>query len=161
MKKVGIVTFHRALNYGAVLQSYALQKTVSSLGAECEIVDYICPKITADYKPFRIYKNDLLKSFAKSCVMVRRRAKRRDAFKSFFNNYLVKSKKSYTPQNIGELKNDYDLFISGNKLGKKKGFKKNQQKNKNLPMTDRSIHMRQALPFRHCPMNLLMNIKKG
>ena len=37
MKKVGIVTFHRALNYGAVLQSYALQKTVSSLGAECEI----------------------------------------------------------------------------------------------------------------------------
>lgn len=113
MKKVGIVTFHRALNYGAVLQSYALQKTVSSLGAECEIVDYICPKITADYKPFRIYKNDLLKSFAKSCVMVRRRAKRRDAFKSFFNNYLVKSKKSYTPQNIGELKNDYDLFISG------------------------------------------------
>lgn len=26
MKKVGIVTFHRALNYGAVLQSYALQK---------------------------------------------------------------------------------------------------------------------------------------
>lgn len=45
--------------------------------------------------------------------MVRRRAKRRDAFKSFFNNYLVKSKKSYTPQNIGELKNDYDLFISG------------------------------------------------
>ena len=43
MKKVGIVTFHRALNYGAVLQSYALQKTVSSLGAECEIVDYICP----------------------------------------------------------------------------------------------------------------------
>ena len=112
MKKVGIVTFHRALNYGAVLQSYALQKTVSSLGAECEIVDYICPKITADYKPFRIYKNDLLKSFAKSCVMVRRRAKRRDAFKSFFNNYLVKSKKSYTPQNIGELKSDYDLFIS-------------------------------------------------
>ena len=62
MKKVGIVTFHRALNYGAVLQSYALQKTVSSLDAECEIVDYICPKFTADYKPFRIYKNDLLKA---------------------------------------------------------------------------------------------------
>lgn len=97
MKKVGIVTFHRALNYGAVL-NYALQKTVSSLGAECEIVDYICPKITADYKPFRIYKNDLLKSFAKSCVMVRRRAKRRDAFKSFFNNYLVKSKVVYSAE---------------------------------------------------------------
>lgn len=113
MKKVGIVTFHRALNYGAVLQSYALQKTVSSLGTDCEIVDYICPKITHDYTPFRVYKNDFLKSFAKSCVMCRRRAKRRDAFQSFFKNYLVKSSKSYDPQNIGELKKDYDLFISG------------------------------------------------
>lgn len=113
MKKVGIVTFHRALNYGAVLQSYALQKTITSLGADCEIVDYICPKITLDYKPFRLYKNNLIKSFAKSCVMCRRRAKRRDAFKPFFNNYLVKSKVQYTPENIDTLKNDYDLFVSG------------------------------------------------
>lgn len=113
MKKVGIVTFHRALNYGAVLQSYALQKTVSSLGANCEIVDYICPRITLDYKPFRIYKNQFVKSFAKSCVMCRRRAKRRDAFKPFFDNYLVKSKKSYHPKDLSSLKNDYDIFIAG------------------------------------------------
>lgn len=113
MKKIGIITFHRALNYGAVLQSYALQKTVTSLGANCEIVDYICPKISHDYKPFRIYKNDVPKSFAKSCVMCRRRAKRRNAFKPFFENYLVKSQKSYTPDMLGSLKYDYDLFIAG------------------------------------------------
>lgn len=113
MKKVGIVTFHRAINYGAVLQSYALQRTIESLGAECEIVDYICPKIEFDYKPFRINKNDLLKSFFKSCVMYRRRKKRADAFSSFFNDYLVKSKNEYTPENIDTLKNEYDLFVSG------------------------------------------------
>lgn len=113
MKKVGIVTFHRALNYGAVLQSYALQRVISSSGAECEIVDYICPKIKKDYAPFRIYRNDFIKSFAKSLIMYRRRAKRRDSFKPFFDNYLVKSKKQYTSENIDTLKNDYDLFVSG------------------------------------------------
>ena len=42
MKKcnVGILTFHRALNYGAVFQAYALQKTLDSMGAEAEIIDY-------------------------------------------------------------------------------------------------------------------------
>lgn len=113
MKKAGIVTFHRALNYGAVLQAYALQKTVTELGCECEVVDYLSPKITLDYKPFRIYKNDLLKSFAKSCVMCRRRAKRFRAFQSFFNNYIVKSKTSYTPETISSAKSEYDIFISG------------------------------------------------
>ena len=29
MKKIGIMTFHRAKNYGAMLQSYALQETLN------------------------------------------------------------------------------------------------------------------------------------
>jgi hypothetical protein len=38
--KVGIVTFHWAYNYGAVLQSYALQEEVSRLGHDVEFIDY-------------------------------------------------------------------------------------------------------------------------
>lgn len=113
MKKIGILTFHRALNYGAVLQCYALQKTVSELGAECEVVDYICPKITHDYKPFRFYKNDPVKSLAKSCVMFRRRKKRAEAFRGFVENRIVKSAVSYTPDTITQAKDRYDLFITG------------------------------------------------
>ena len=30
--RVGILTFHRAHNYGAVLQCYALQKVLKNLG---------------------------------------------------------------------------------------------------------------------------------
>lgn len=40
MKKVGIITFHRAINYGAVLQAFALQKTLENLNVEVEIIDY-------------------------------------------------------------------------------------------------------------------------
>ena len=38
--KIGILTFHRALNYGAFLQCFALKKTVESLGHDVEIIDY-------------------------------------------------------------------------------------------------------------------------
>ncbi len=45
MKKVGVLTFHRAHNFGAVLQAYALQKAIEKKGYECQIVDYRNPKI--------------------------------------------------------------------------------------------------------------------
>lgn len=32
--KIGILNFHRALNYGAVLQCYGLQETLTALGHE-------------------------------------------------------------------------------------------------------------------------------
>ncbi|GHT23968.1 hypothetical protein FACS189419_08560 [Planctomycetales bacterium] len=40
MKKVGIVTFHDEPNYGAILQTYALQETIRDLGHSPQIVGY-------------------------------------------------------------------------------------------------------------------------
>lgn len=39
-KTIGILTFHRALNYGAVWQCYALKRTCESLGHKVETIDY-------------------------------------------------------------------------------------------------------------------------
>lgn len=39
-KKIGILTLHRALNYGAVWQCYALKKACESLGYDVETIDY-------------------------------------------------------------------------------------------------------------------------
>ena len=39
--KIGIITFHRALNYGAVLQAYALHEYLKQCGYEVEIIEYI------------------------------------------------------------------------------------------------------------------------
>ena len=44
MKKIGILTFHRADNYGATLQAYALQKVILDNEFKCEIIDYRNPK---------------------------------------------------------------------------------------------------------------------
>ena len=38
--KIGIITFHYALNVGAVLQAYALQSVLKSIGHEVEFIDY-------------------------------------------------------------------------------------------------------------------------
>lgn len=38
--RIGVLTFHRALNYGAVLQCFALFKTLKSMGHDVEIIDY-------------------------------------------------------------------------------------------------------------------------
>lgn len=39
--KAGILTFHWATNYGAVLQAYALQTYLSRRGHDCRIIDYV------------------------------------------------------------------------------------------------------------------------
>ena len=113
MKKIGIITFHRAKNYGAVLQAYALQHTLEQLGSDCEIVDYKCENIDNGYKPFQFSKTDPIKSILKSIVMYRKRAKRIEQFSSFYNNYLKISDKTYSDSDISECKNLYDAFISG------------------------------------------------
>ena len=38
--KIGILTFHRAHNYGAVLQCYALQEVLKAKGHYVVIIDY-------------------------------------------------------------------------------------------------------------------------
>lgn len=40
-KKIGIVTLHFSINYGAVLQCAALVKTLQELGNEVEVIDYV------------------------------------------------------------------------------------------------------------------------
>ena len=38
--KIGIITFHRAINYGAVLQTYGLCQYLQSMGHEVWVIDY-------------------------------------------------------------------------------------------------------------------------
>lgn len=48
---IGIITFHRAINYGAVLQAYALSKYINDIGGNVEIIDYKSNFISKFYNP--------------------------------------------------------------------------------------------------------------
>ena len=52
--RIGIITFHRAINYGAVLQTYALQKFLNVSNYDAEVIDYRCEHMENFYKTFTI-----------------------------------------------------------------------------------------------------------
>ena len=63
--KIGILTFHRAHNYGAVLQAYALQEVLKNCGHDVEIIDYKNPYLLNVYKWFslkRIFTRNIVKA---------------------------------------------------------------------------------------------------
>lgn len=49
-KKIGILTFHRAINWGAMLQCYALYKSIEKLGHKVDIIDYRQAHIEHQYE---------------------------------------------------------------------------------------------------------------
>lgn len=63
--KIGILTFHNAYNYGAVLQAYALQCFLKGEGHQVEIVDYHNYKVDQSYIVFR-RRNILRLNFIKA-----------------------------------------------------------------------------------------------
>ena len=52
--KIGILTFHCAHNYGAVLQTYALMNFCRSLGHEVYVIDYRPIYLTKVYDLFSL-----------------------------------------------------------------------------------------------------------
>ena len=62
---VGVVTYHRANNYGAVLQAYALCQYLHKLGCNSEIVDYWPNYHAVVYRPLIWDK----KAFAKRDIL--------------------------------------------------------------------------------------------
>lgn len=111
MKKIGIVTFHRAINYGAMLQAVALQKAVCKLGYKAELIDYV-DRLYEHYKPVYNIGNPIksvLKYFLSGNVR-----KRNNSFEKFLEDNAKVSSKQYTSQNIHDLNEmDYAAFISG------------------------------------------------
>ncbi len=50
MLKIAIITFHRAINYGAVLQTYALSRYLTESGYDVQVLDYRSNAIENSYK---------------------------------------------------------------------------------------------------------------
>lgn len=65
MKKVYTITFHRANNYGAMLQAYALQRVLKEK-YETKIIDYDCFAVYNDYKLFFQRGNGIGKTIKKN-----------------------------------------------------------------------------------------------
>lgn len=114
--KVGVLTFHNAYNYGAILQAYATQEIVKSYGHEVEVIDYHNKAIDKDYNDRRFNIKTLPKrDFYRIPGYVVEKFfywKRRNNYKKFIDNYLQLSKSRYYPSN-SLLMTDYDIILIG------------------------------------------------
>lgn len=111
-KKIGIVTFHHASSYGAVLQTYALQNFLFGLGIDNEVVNYRCKFIEDRTRVIKYIKGKSLKNYAyslknaKSIVLSRKNAES-------FDNKFLKMTQPYTSGTVSQCANDFDAFIAG------------------------------------------------
>lgn len=112
--KIGILTFHRAHNYGAVLQCYALQQTFLKLGAHnVEVIDYRQSYIEQNYAVFSIIhflrKARSFRSVFAYIYDMGHRRKRKNLFEDFCKENLklsVSCDANHIPQ-------DYDAYVIG------------------------------------------------
>lgn len=111
--KVGTITYHRAVNYGAVLQTYALQKVLDKLDIENEVIDYRADYIEWIYKPFCMRDRKNIWDFLKIIKGAPIKSKKRKQFLDFIKNNIRVSDKAYTNTTLSESNDIYDLFISG------------------------------------------------
>ena len=115
MKKIGIITFHYAHNYGALLQVYALIKIINKLDYEPIVINYIQKNKMKTYSLIRFSKNPIncIKLLYDSFKYYKYNKKRYDNFEKFINKNL-KLTKEY--KSLNELKNDspkFDCYITG------------------------------------------------
>lgn len=115
--KIGILTFHCAHNYGAMLQAYALQKYVASLGFDVEIIDYRPEYLMQIYNLFSLKRFVSMSLFNKTRYLltepfgIYRKYKRYKKFDDFAKRYFKLSTTRYSK--IVPFIADYQYIIFG------------------------------------------------
>ena len=111
--KIGILTFHRANNYGAVLQCYALQKYLSKFGHDVYVIDYVNEEMQNTYKNFYIGTLNV-KNLLSALYNYSLKASRNRVFEAFRRKYIRLSKEqNLSRDNLNTLGCNYDLFVVG------------------------------------------------
>jgi len=109
--KIGILTIF-VDNYGAVMQTYALNKTLNSMGHTAETVNYVSTYYGSSYKPLRFNSKNPVSIMLGICLYPFRKYKSQ-AFKKFRATYIKMSKMNYTKDELVNLDDLYDILIVG------------------------------------------------
>lgn len=103
--KMGILTYHQANNYGAVLQAYALKQYIQNMDCDVEIVNYECDFIEK--------RTTSLIGIIKKILVGRQIKDTKKKFSEFRKEFLQIKDPVYTKETIVEANSIYDSFIVG------------------------------------------------
>lgn len=115
--RVGLLTYHTTLNFGASLQAFALINTLTTLGASASIIDYRNPRVdktSPDYRAIVSLDPRKLSSTLSGLFRAWVGQPKRCAFRSFANQHLRIAARQYnSPVEIMREPPGYDLYIIG------------------------------------------------
>ncbi len=109
--KIGILTYHRSHNYGALLQAVALRHTLTKFGHDAYFVDY-WPEYhkdmyrvfsPADFRSYSLFSK--IKYIVKTTLLARNKIKRINSFNKFIDEFI-------TPYSLPTTE-DFDIIIYG------------------------------------------------
>ncbi|WP_455643788.1 polysaccharide pyruvyl transferase family protein [Parabacteroides sp.] len=105
--KIGILTFHWATNYGAVLQCYALQSYLESMGHDVKVINYKPHQYDDNLYNFLRFRKFLnLEEYFSN-------RKKESVLCEFRCEYLHQTERVYNCKDIALLASQFDAIISG------------------------------------------------
>lgn len=134
MKKIGILTYHRSMNYGAFMQAYSLSKMIKKNFPDCivEIIDYTPKSLVCSYRGrlldyvYLSFHAKTIRSKARMMLLLIQRiprflthakkSKLYDAFDVCYSALSLSEKKMITDNSrivIDSICNSYDVLIVG------------------------------------------------
>lgn len=112
--RVGILTFHRAVNYGALLQAFALQRTLYGIGVESQIIDYRNQIIEDMYRFKSFFERRTIKSKIKYFIQGKNDIACIQKFEKFRDDRLnLTSDIYYNAHDLKKIEDSFDLYITG------------------------------------------------
>ena len=115
MRRVGILTFHRAINYGALLQAYALQTAISKLSPELsvKVIDYRTHAIEDVYDPLNLHSARLpALDAALWLTRLGRRRENRQNFDAFLDAHVSRTV-PVRREELDGIADEFDAIVAG------------------------------------------------
>lgn len=114
-KKIGLLTIHDTLNYGSLLQTYALYQAIQSMNLDVELIDYKCEKIRKRESTFELRDNLNLQGIVKYLLWHKALKEKYLAFWKFIKCHM-KISDPYNKYNISNTNSLYDMFVVGSDI---------------------------------------------
>ena len=109
--KAGIITFHTAINFGAVLQSVALHKFLLKINLDNEIIDYENDAFKRNYSPIQ-KGNNSIKNVIRFIFVTPKQRRKNEQFRDFITSN-TKLSEHCSKEELRNIAKSYDLIITG------------------------------------------------
>ena len=114
--RVGIINFHGSYNYGSLLLTYALQKTIEDRGHEVKIINYLSSQQRNQYNLPILVSRHPIKRFIERLYWlpyINGMRLKYEKFDKFRNSHLNLTEEYYGLNELKSIDDSFDVIISG------------------------------------------------